>query len=87
MSAILTPRKTTEGWVIDLPDEMAQAIGVATGSIVVLHASEEGLRTEILPPLTQEMQDISQHLLNKNRDLYTELKRLGDGEDSLHFLP
>jgi hypothetical protein len=33
------------------------------------------------------MQDISQHLLNKNRDLYTELKRLGDGEDSLHFLP
>lgn len=78
MSAVLTPRKTEQGWVIDLPEEMAQTIGVEAGSMVVLYASEEGLRTEVLPPVSQKLKDISQYLLNNNRTVYEELKKLGD---------
>lgn len=78
MSAVLTPRKTEQGWIIDLPEEMAQSIGVEAGSMVVLYASEEGLRTEVLPPVSQKIKDISQYLLIKNRAVHEELKKLGD---------
>ena len=78
MSAVLTPRKTEQGWIIDLPDEMAQTIGVEAGSLVVLYANEAGLSTEILPPVSQKIKDISQYLLTKNRAVYEELKKLGD---------
>ena len=78
MSTLLTPRKTQQGWIIDLPDEMAQTIGVEAGSMVVLYANEAGLRTEVLPPVSQKIKDISQYLLTKNRAVYEELKKLGD---------
>ncbi len=78
MSAILTPRQTEQGWVIDLPSEMARSIGIAEGSMVILYAHEGGIRTEILPPVAQEIKDISQYLLKKNHALYEELKKIDD---------
>ena len=37
-----TPQKTDLGWVIEIPPEMAQAMGVAEGSLVVLYPKEGG---------------------------------------------
>ncbi|MBS1811757.1 MAG: hypothetical protein JST84_26585 [Acidobacteria bacterium] len=81
MSAILMPRQTEQGWVVDLPPEMAQAIGVAEGSMVILYAHEGSVRTEILPPVSAEIKNISQYLLQKNRALYEEMKKVGDEGD------
>ena len=78
MSSVLTPKSTAQGWVIEMPQEMAQSIGVAEGSTILLYGHEGGVRTEILPPLSPQLQDASNYLLNKNRALYDELKRLGD---------
>ena len=78
MSAVLTPKATEQGWVIDMPQEMAKSIGVEEGSTILLFSHEGGVRTEILPPLSPELKEISDYVLKKNRVLYDELKRLGD---------
>jgi hypothetical protein len=78
MSAVLTPKATEQGWVIDMPEEMAKSIGVEEGSTILLYGSEGGVRTEILPPLSPQLQEASRYLLKKNRALYDELKRIGD---------
>ncbi len=50
MSDILTAHKTGRGWIMDLPPEMAQAMGVAEGSLAVLYPQPNGFSYEILPP-------------------------------------
>ena len=35
MSSVMVPRKTKEGWIIDLAPDFAEALGVAEGSIAV----------------------------------------------------
>lgn len=78
MSSVLTPKSTEQGWVIDMPQEMAKSIGVEEGSTLLLFSHEGGIRTEVLPPLSPELKKISDYLLKKNRVVYDELKRLGD---------
>lgn len=78
MSSVLIPKKTEQGWIIEMPPEMANAVGVAEGSYVVMYVREGSLETEILPPLSPEMKDIAQYVIEKNQGLFEELKRLGD---------
>lgn len=78
MSSVLIPKKTEQGWVIEMPPEMARAVGVAEGSLVVLHVHEGSIETEILPPLSLEMKDVAQYVIRKNKELFEELKKLGD---------
>ena len=73
MSAVLTPKATEQGWVIDMPPEMAESIGVAVGSMILLSGHEGGIRTEILPPLSSELKEISEYLLKKNAHLQDQL--------------
>jgi len=47
-------QKTDLGWVVDVPNEIAQVLGVAEGSIALLHANEGRLEVEILPPPSAE---------------------------------
>lgn len=67
MSSILTPKATEQGWVIDMPEEMAKSIGVEEGSTILLYGSDGRIRTEILPPLSPQLQEASRYLLNKIR--------------------
>lgn len=50
MSQSLTPQKLELGWTIEIPAEMAAAMGVAAGSLAVLHTKPQGVEIEILPP-------------------------------------
>ena len=50
MSDVLTPEKTGRGWVMDIPPEMAAAMGVEEGSIIILYPHGGGMGYEILPP-------------------------------------
>ncbi|HWQ33397.1 MAG TPA: hypothetical protein VNQ79_11120 [Blastocatellia bacterium] len=78
MSSVLIPQKTGQGWVIEMPPEMAHAVGVAEGSLLILNAGEGGIRTEILPPPTPELEAAAQRLYQKYKDVFAELKRVGD---------
>lgn len=78
MSAVLTPRQTEQGWVVDLSPEMAQSIGVAEGSKILLTACEGRVGAEILPPLAPDLQAFMRGFCEKNKEAFEELKRLGD---------
>jgi hypothetical protein len=56
MSDVLSPEKTGRGWVMDIPPEMAKALGVEEDSVIVLYPREGGMSYEILPPLSPDMQ-------------------------------
>ena len=77
MSSTTIPQKTDLGWVVDVPDEIAQALGVAEGSIAVLHANEGRLDVEILPPSKQLVESV-RRTHEKFKEAFDEMKRLGD---------
>ena len=78
MSGALTPQKTDLGWVIEIPKEMAQAMGVAEGSLVVLYAKTGGLEVEILPPPSPELIESVRETYEEFKEAFEEMKRLGD---------
>jgi hypothetical protein len=41
---------------MDIPPEMAKALGVEEGSVIVLYPHEGSMSYEILPPLSPDMQ-------------------------------
>ena len=77
MFETLTPDKTDQGWVVTLTPEMVRAAGVAEGSLIVLYL-KGGVAAEILPPATEEMKRSVEESIDKFRDAFTEIKRLGD---------
>ena len=78
MTGSLTPRKTEQGWVIDMPAEMAEALGVAEESLVVLYSKDGQIQAEILPPPSPELKESVRRIHEKYRETFEELKRLGD---------
>ncbi len=78
MSELLTPRKTELSWAVELPPEMAEVLGVPEGSLIVLHAKDGSVETEILPLPSPEFAERVQYILEKNKETFEELKRLGD---------
>ena len=78
MSSVLTPQKTGRGWIMDLPPEMAQTMGLAEGSIAVLYPQKNGLSYEILPPLPADMEASVAQTCEQFNDAFLEMKRLGD---------
>lgn len=78
MGNINAPQKTDRGWVVHIPPEVAQAIGVAEGSLALLHTEGGHLGFEILPPLSPELSALVKETYEESRDALEEMKRLGD---------
>ena len=78
MEVTITPRKSDLGWIIEIPQEMAEVLNVEPGSIAVLYPREGALETEILPPPSDELEEDFERLFDKYEDTFTELKRIGD---------
>ena len=78
MSSALTFAKHDQGWAATMPPDMAQAAGVAEGSVVVLHVEAGGIVAEILPPATEAMKREVRDIAEQFKDLFAELKRRGD---------
>ena len=74
----LIPRRSEQGWVIDMTPEMARAANVAEGSYVVLYLSDGNVTAEVLPPATEEMKESVHRSIDKFGDAFAEMKRLGD---------
>ncbi len=78
MSAVISPRPTNQGWLVEMPKEMAQAVGVAEGSVLALYAKPGEVTAEVLPPLTPELEGMADEIFAENKEVFAELKRLGD---------
>ena len=78
MGSINIPTKTEQGWVVDIPSEIADSLGVAEGSIVTLQAKDGNLEVEILPPPSPELVKSSRRIFEKYKDAFAEMKGLGD---------
>ena len=78
MPEVLTPQKGAHGWVVAMTPEMAREAGVAEGSFLVFYLGEGHVSAEILPPATVAMKRGVEESLDKFKDAFAEMKRLGD---------
>ena len=78
MSSILTPHKTDRGWVIEIPPEMSEALGIPQGAFAVLQAKEGNIEVEILPPPSTELVESVKETYEEFKEAFEEMKRLGD---------
>ncbi|MGH9766173.1 MAG: hypothetical protein ACREAB_01960 [Blastocatellia bacterium] len=78
MSGLLIPRKTDLGWIVEIPTEMAHALGIAEGSIAVLYGKDGNIGVEIFPPPSAELLEEAHETYAELKETFAELKRLGD---------
>lgn len=78
MSSVMVPRKTKEGWIIDLAPDFAEALGVLEGSIAIIYPHDGKIDFEIIPPPSPTLQAEIEETYEEMKDVFAELKRLGD---------
>ena len=78
MSNQTTIQKSDKGWIIELPDEFTETIGIEKHSIGLLGYKDGKIEVEVLPPSSLEIKEISERLGNKYKEYFEEMKRLGD---------
>ena len=66
-----------DSWTVKIPPEIIEAQGLAEDSLAVLTVNKGKIEGEIATLLPQ-LKEISKRILEKNREVYEELKRLGD---------
>ena len=65
-------------WLVEIPANVIEALNLQKGSTVALTIKDGEVSGDVLPPLSDKMKEISKRILEKNREFYEELKRLGD---------
>jgi hypothetical protein len=70
----ITIQKSDKGWIIELPDDFTQE----KGSIAVLSGSNGKVETEIIPPISPELEKAVDRICDNRGDAFAEMKRLGD---------
>ena len=74
----ITIQKSDKGQIVELPDDFSEEIGVEKGSIAVLSGSKGKVETEIIPPISPELEKAVDRIYDKYKDAFAEMKRLGD---------
>ncbi|MCY7347499.1 MAG: hypothetical protein LH614_14945 [Pyrinomonadaceae bacterium] len=78
MNNQITIQKSEKGWILELPDEFAESIGVEKNSIGLLGYKDGKIEVEVLPPPSPELKESVDRIFNKYKDAFEEMKRLGD---------
>ncbi len=78
MERIQTLETTYSSCVVELNSETRKQLGIADGSIVIMHSKNGEIAVEILPPPSPELEASSRRINEKYKDVFEELKRLGD---------
>ncbi len=71
-------QKSEKGWIIELPDEFAESIGVERNSIGLLDYKDGKIEVEVLPPPPPELEKSVDRVFNKYKESFDEIKRLSD---------
>ena len=82
LEAIETERKlesqlVKDTWILRLPKDICDQEGFAEGTLVSLTVKNGGIQSSFIRPKT-ELLETSKRLKAKNKELYEELKKLGD---------
>ena len=64
-------------WLLKLPIEICRKEGFAEGTMISLTIRDGAIQSSFIQP-KPELKKISERLKRKNKQLYEELKRLGD---------
>lgn len=68
-----------KSWVIDLPDDFTSENDLAKDTKVLLtFKANDQVEAEVLPPLSEKLREIAEGILRKRKNLYEEMRRLGD---------
>jgi len=78
MSNVLTPQKTEQGWIIEIPDEIARATDAPNGSLGLLYVRDGKIEVEILPPPSPGLDESVNRIHAKFKDAFEEMRRRGD---------
>ncbi|MEO8074246.1 MAG: hypothetical protein ABI686_13485 [Acidobacteriota bacterium] len=73
-----TIKKSQIGWIIEIPDEFAEKVGIEKNSIGLLEYKDGKIDVEILPPPSEKIEEISNRLGGKYKEFFAEMKRIGD---------
>ncbi len=58
-------QKSAKGWILELPDEFAESIGVEKNSIGLLGYKDGKIEVEILPPPSPELEKSIDRIFDK----------------------
>lgn len=78
MVGLLTPKKTDQGWIIEMPVDMTQALGIEQGSFAVLYSKNGNVEVEVLPPIPSDLEVSVIETCEEFNDAFEEMKRRGD---------
>lgn len=73
-----TANAEQDTWILKLPDEVCRREGIADGTMISLTYRNGGIQTSVLRPPSKELQEIAERILEEDRELFKELKRIGD---------
>ncbi len=73
-----TANAEKDTWILKLPDEICQREGIAEGTMISLTYRNNGIQTSVIRPPSKELQDLADKILEEDRELFEELKRIGD---------
>lgn len=65
-------------WLIDIPPKIIEELSLDEGSRIALTVNNGQVTGDILPPLSPELKAVSKRVLEKRREVYEELRRIGD---------
>lgn len=66
-----------DSWTIKIPQEIIEAQNLTEGSLATFTVKDGKIEGEIISP-SRRLKEISKRILEKNQEVYKELKRLGD---------
>lgn len=66
-----------DSWVVEIPKEIVRAQGLNEEALVSLTYRNGEIEAQIINP-SPELREMSRRILEENRELYEELKKLGD---------
>ncbi len=65
-------------WLVDIPLEVAEELGLPENSQIALTVKDGEVSGDVLPPMSPDIDAIAKRILEKRREVFAELKRLGD---------
>jgi hypothetical protein len=66
-----------DSWTVEVPPEIVKAQGLAEGALATFTIRDGQIEGQIITP-SEKLKEISKRILEESREVYEELKRLGD---------
>ena len=66
-----------DSWTVEIPPEIVKAQGLAEGALATFTIKDGHIEGQIITP-SEKLKEISKRILEERREVYEELKRLGD---------